>query len=193
MSGVRLLARLGEAFAIDSGSAPIPWHADLVATRAPEGIALAATFTRDGRVLAQPMMVLAEGQPGFIEIGERGSPDFLRLDATMFLHPMGGRADTAPGMTRPATESTGFPPSYPPAAVTAHQQGHLDLRVDVDDRGQPLGVAVAKADPPEAEAAFGASAIDTVMRWTFNPALQDGRAIASTIVVPIDYRFSDDD
>ena len=196
VSNLRLVARLGEVFSVDSGSDAGAWHGDFVATRDPKGVALVATFTRDGRVVAQPSLVVAEGEPSFIEIGERGSPDYLRLDSTLFLHPADWRISAQSATTRPASEDVTFrmmfPPTYPLAAIAARQRGHLDLRVDVDEHGQPRDVAVAKADPPEAEAALGESAIAAVRKWSFNPALVDGRAVASTIFVPIDYRFGDD-
>jgi len=197
VSNLRFVARLGEVFSVDSGNDANAWHGDFVAARDPKGIALVATFTRGGRIVARPSLVLAEGEPSFIEIGERGSPDYLRLDSTLFLHPADWRISAQSGATRPASEDvtfrTMFPPAYPPEAIAAHQQGHLDLRVEVDEQGRPRDVAVAKADPPEAEAALGESAIAAVRKWSFNPALVDGRATASTILVPIDYRFSDDD
>ena len=197
VSNVRLVARLGELFSVDSGSGANAWHGDFVAKRDPNGVALVATFTRGGRVVARPSLVLAEGEPSFIEIGERGSPDYLHLDSTLYLRPAEWRISAQSGTTRPASEDVTFrrmyPPTYPPEAVAARQQGHLDLRVDVDEQGQPRDVAVAKADPPEAEAALGESAIAAVRKWSFNPALVDGRAVAATIFVPIDYRISDDD
>jgi TonB family protein len=197
VSNLRLIARLGEVFSVDSGSDADAWHADFVATRDPKGIGLAATFTRGGHIVARPLVVVAESEPSFIEIGERGSPDYLRLDSTLFLHPAYWRISAQSGATRPASEDVTFrrmfPPTYPPEAIAARQQGHLDLRVDVDEHGQPRDVSIAKADPPEAEAALGESAIAAVRKWSFNPALADGRAVAATIFVPIDYRFSDDD
>lgn len=197
VSNLRLVARLGEVFSVDSGSDADAWHGDFVAKRDPNGIALEATFTRGGRVVARPSLVLAEGEPSFVEIGERGSPDYLHLDSTLFLHPADWRISAQSGTTRPASEDVTFramfPPTYPSTAIAARQQGHLDLRVDVDEQGRPNGVAVATADPPEAEAALGESAIAAVRKWSFNPALVDGHAVASTIFVPIDYRLSDDD
>lgn len=197
VSNLRLVARLGEVFSVDNESGAGAWHADFVATRDPKGIALSATFTRDGRVISRPLLVLADGEPSFIEIGERGSPDYLHLDSTLYLHPADWRIPSQSGATRPAGENVTFrrmyPPTYPPEAIAARQEGHLDLRVEVDEQGRPSDVAVARADPPEAEAALGESAIAAVRQWSFDPALVDGRAVAGTLFVPIDYRLSDDD
>jgi TonB family protein len=197
VSNLRLVARLGEVFSVDSGSDANAWHGDFVATRDPKGIALVTTFTRSGRVIAKPLLVVAEGKPGFIDIGEHDSPDHLHLDSTLFVHPADWRISAPSGATRPAAEDVTFrmmfPPTYPAEAIAARQQGHLDLLVDFDEHGQPRKVAVAKADPPEAEGGLGESAIAAVRKWSFNPALVDGRAVASTILVPIDYRLSDDD
>lgn len=197
VSNLRLVARLGEVFSVDSGSGADAWHADFVATRAPKGIALVATFTRDGHVVTEPSIVVEEGRPSSIEIGATGSSDYLRFDTTLYLHPADWRISAQSGETREASEDVTFrrmyPPTYPPEAIAAHQEGHLDLRVEVDEQGRPQDIAVAQADPPESEAALGESAIAAVRQWSFNPALVDGRAVATTIHVPIDYRLSDDD
>jgi TonB family protein len=91
-----------------------------------------------------------------------------------------------------ASEQTSYrdtlPPPYPEDAVQSHQSGHLELRVLVDEAGAPQTVDVFKAEPPEAAAAFSASAIATVKQWRFNPARSDGKPVSGYVLVPIDYR-----
>ena len=200
LSQLRLVGALGQSFAVDSSDAARPWHAEFVADSVRGGIELAATITRDGAVVAQPVIVVAEGEPGSIQVGRRGEPGYFRLDATLFLRAPGWRADGDvtgdAAADRAASEDisyrVNYPPVYPPAAIAARQSGHVDLRVAVDAQGHPRSADVARADPPEAAAAFGDASIAAVMNWSFNPALEHGRAVAGEVMVPIDFRLDDD-
>lgn len=195
LSQLRLVGPLGQSFAVDSSDTAHPWHAEFVADSALGGIQLAATITRGGEVIAQPIIVVEEGKPGGIRIGRAGEPGYFQLDATLFLRAPGWRVDgDAIGATadRPASEDisyrVNYPPVYPQAAISARQSGHVDLRVAVDADGHPLSASVARADPPEAAAAFGDASIAAVMKWSFNPALERGQPVAGEVLVPIDFR-----
>jgi len=199
MSQLRLLGALGDAFAVESTDPAHPWHAEFVADSVDAGVQLSSTISRDGKVIAQPILVVAEGQPGHLEIGTRGDADYVRVDATLFLRAPGWRPDREPPAStgdRPASEEisyrVNYPPAYPPAAIAAHQSGHIQLRVAVDAQGLPRSVEVASAEPPEAAAVFGEAAIAAVNKWSFNPALEHGRAVAGNVQVPIDFTLTDD-
>ena len=199
MTQLRLVAALGDAFAVESTDPVHPWHAEFVADSVEGGVQLSSTISREGKIIAQPVIVAAEGQPSHVEIGTRGEADYVSLDATLFLRAPGWRPDHNPSPAagdRPASEAISFrvsyPPNYPPAAVAARQTGHVELRVAVDAQGQPRSVEVASAEPPEAAAVFGEAAIAAVSKWTFNPALEHGYAVAGEVRVPIDFNLDDD-
>lgn len=80
-----------------------------------------------------------------------------------------------------------FPPEYPQAALDAHQSGHVELKVLVDEHGQPKSAEVFKADPPAAKAMFGEASIAAVMQWKFHPARRLGQPVSGYVLVPIDF------
>ena len=82
-----------------------------------------------------------------------------------------------------------IPPVYPAAAVRMpgpRASSTILLKVDVDEHGNPLGAQVASMDPPTATELATAS-IAAVLRWQFNPALHDGKAIAGVAWVPFEF------
>jgi TonB family protein len=95
------------------------------------------------------------------------------------------------------TENTDFrrvhPPKYPPAALQAHQTGHIVLKVLVSAAGEPESAEVYDAKPPQASQAFGDSAIAAVMQWRFNPGMKDGEAVPGYVLIPFEYNMTDDD
>lgn len=217
----RLIGAVGEPLVVESDAAGSRWRAAFVVERSGGALSVEATVMRDGAIVARPSLVVVEGATASVEVARRGSRGYVRLEVTAVLHPNDWRPHDATALAPPSippsvssrpdgqvvaappsgTHATSehvafrtmFPPDYPPAAIAARQQGHLDVRVDIDASGRPSAATVANADPPEAERAFAASALATVMRWTFKPASRDGRAIASSVRVPIDYRLDDDD
>lgn len=199
-SSVRLVGAVGAPIEIAGNDGPRAWRMAFVATRGDGAITLEATVTRDGHVVAKPSLVAVEGKTASIEYGAVDSPDHFRFDATLFLHAPGWRpdADSADGPAdRAASEDVRSrvqePPVYPPAAIAARQSGHVELRVMVDAAGHPRAATVASAEPPEAAVVFGDASISAVMKWSFNPARVNGRAVAGDVQVPIDYRLAEGD
>jgi periplasmic protein TonB len=77
-------------------------------------------------------------------------------------------------------------PVYPDTARRRGEQGRVVLRVEVSADGAPVSIAVAQSSgfPRLDEAAAGA-----VRQWRFQPASREGRALAGTADVPIDFRL----
>lgn len=75
-------------------------------------------------------------------------------------------------------------PKYPQAAVDAGQSGKVLLEVLVGVDGSPLEIQVAEASAP---GVFDEAAIASVRNWQFNPAVKDGKAVESRVLVPICY------
>ena len=76
-------------------------------------------------------------------------------------------------------------PAYPPAALRAGEEGTVVLRVEVGADGKPTDVQVAdRSGSRELDRA----AERAVRDWTFQPATRNGKAVASTVQVPVDFR-----
>ena len=92
----------------------------------------------------------------------------------------GGAVSSQPGYLRNPH------PSYPEEARRAGQEGVVNLRVSIDERGNVTGVAITRSSgfPLLDERARSVVA----QRWRFRPARRGKEAVATTVVVPI--RFS---
>lgn len=75
------------------------------------------------------------------------------------------------------------PATYPPAALAARQEAHVDLAVTVEVDGSVGDVEVLLTAGPE----FDAAAVDAMRQWRFSPATRDGQPIAARIRVPFDF------
>ncbi len=96
------------------------------------------------------------------------------------------RAAIAAPADRAATPVARMQPSYPPTALRAGEQGTVLLRVEVDAQGYVSGVDVArKSVSPELDRA----AVSAVHEWTFEPAIKDGKPVASTVEVPVEFKL----
>jgi protein TonB len=74
------------------------------------------------------------------------------------------------------------PPTYPPAARRAREQGRVLLRVLVSAQGRAIDVVIAKSS---GSALLDAAAIDAVRRWRFVPARRGDVAVQADVQVPI--------
>ena len=82
-------------------------------------------------------------------------------------------------------------PKYPAAAVKAGIQGKVVLKVHIDDRGKPLDAEVANITP-ETATILGDAAVSAAMQWQFKPEMKDGKAVASYLLVPVDFTLPKD-
>ena len=76
-------------------------------------------------------------------------------------------------------------PIYPAAAKANNSilNGTVTLAVEVNADGKPTSVRVEKSLRSD----YDQSAVDAVTEWRFNPALENGKAVASTTSVNINY------
>ena len=74
-------------------------------------------------------------------------------------------------------------PLYPPLALKARIGGIVVLRVLVSEKGLPLEVQVARKAP----AGLDDAAVAAVRRWTFTPAVKEGVAVRTWLMVPIPF------
>lgn len=84
----------------------------------------------------------------------------------------------------PSEIAAASPPQYPQDALAQGIGGMVVLLVDVDAQGKPAKVNVDKSEP---QGVFDAAAVEAVRKWRFNPALENGKPVASRIRVPISF------
>ncbi|KAF1708200.1 energy transducer TonB [Pseudoxanthomonas sacheonensis] len=76
-------------------------------------------------------------------------------------------------------------PRYPSDALRRGESGTVLVRVEVDVNGAPAGVALAQRSGSRD---LDRAAMEAVRKWRFMPAQRDGQAIASSLVIPIDFK-----
>lgn len=75
-------------------------------------------------------------------------------------------------------------PAYPPEAARAREQGIVLVRASIDASGHPDQVGVAQRSGSRV---LDRAAVDAVRQWTFAPAIKNGKAVASTVQVPVEF------
>jgi periplasmic protein TonB len=87
-----------------------------------------------------------------------------------------------------AAELNNPKPLYPLRAIREEAQGRVLLLVEVLPDGRAGRIALEKSS---GHAILDASAMNTVQRWRFKPAQQDGAWVSQTIRIPIDFTLKD--
>ena len=77
------------------------------------------------------------------------------------------------------------PPRYPSDALRRGESGTVLVRVEVDINGAPAGVALVQRSGSRD---LDRAAMEAVRKWRFMPAQRDGQAVASSLVIPIDFK-----
>ena len=77
------------------------------------------------------------------------------------------------------------PPRYPAAALRRGESGTVLVRVEVDTAGLPAGVALVQRSGSRD---LDRAAMEAVREWRFQPAQRNGKAIAASLVIPIDFK-----
>lgn len=103
-----------------------------------------------------------------------------------------GATPAAPGSPQAAIElsaSSPVPiesprPRYPARALRRGESGEVLLRIQVDARGVPSDVEVASSSGSRD---LDRAATSAARRWRFRPAMRDGRPVAGTVTVPVNF------
>ena len=77
-------------------------------------------------------------------------------------------------------------PEYPTQALRNHEEGTVLVRVNVDANGMATNPEVVNRSGSRE---LDRAAMDAVRRWQFKPALKDGKAIASAVEVPVEFKL----
>ena len=96
-------------------------------------------------------------------------------------------APAAPaGESHPAQLVKSTAPDYPPEAFRGHKEGWVQVEFTVDASGQVTDVKVANADPPRL---FNTAALNAVRRWTFQPRMDNGKAVEDHMSRRIEFKL----
>jgi protein TonB len=76
-------------------------------------------------------------------------------------------------------------PIYPEAAKAQGIKGRVTLRVELDAAGEVSEISVLKSDSE----LLNEAAITAVKKVKFKPAQLEGKPIACTVIIPVDFRL----
>jgi len=93
-----------------------------------------------------------------------------------------------PSTTTARPIASNLAPKYPVAALRRNEGGMVLLRVNVGSDGTPTDIDVAQRSGSRD---LDRAAISAVSKWQFRPATRNGRPVASTVVVPVEFRPTD--
>jgi protein TonB len=86
---------------------------------------------------------------------------------------------------RPLTSNA--KPVYPRTALRSGVEGSVIASLNVDTRGQVTDANIVQRSGSR-DRDLDRAVLSTVRDWKFEPALHDGRAVASVVRVPVDFR-----
>lgn len=100
-------------------------------------------------------------------------------------------AHPVPAPSRPVAETTPVPisspaPRYPTAALRRRETGTVRIRVDVSADGAPVATTVVESSQSRD---LDRAALEAVRRWRFEPAQANGRSVAGSVIVPINFKL----
>jgi protein TonB len=98
----------------------------------------------------------------------------------------GGIAEGAIVPARIAATAANAPPEYPRRSRERGEQGRVTLLVQVTPEGRVAALSVLGSS---GYPALDVEAERAVRRWRFEPARQDGRAVAATLSVAVNFRL----
>lgn len=78
-------------------------------------------------------------------------------------------------------------PTYPASALRSGVQGSVVASLSVDPRGQVTDANIVQRTGSR-DRDLDRAVLNTVRNWQFEPAMNNGRAVASVVRVPVDFR-----
>ena len=84
---------------------------------------------------------------------------------------------------RPLTSNA--EPKYPASMLRAGVGGTVVVLAEVDAQGNPVNVRVVERS---GERDLDRAALSAVKQWRFEPAMRNGKAIATSVKVPVDFK-----
>lgn len=128
--------------------------------------------------------VIAEVEPidrPDFDVTSSPTPDAVAVRPASFANP--SRGDS--GNARPVAT---VPPPYPPEAARDGIEGWVRVSIEIDATGRVGDVRVLEAQP---RGVFEQTAIRTVRRWSWKPAVIDGEPRAQRVVQELTFTLDD--
>lgn len=101
-----------------------------------------------------------------------------------------GAGNSAVAADRNAIAHKMPPPSYPKTAAEQRIVGKVVVRVDVDTEGRATDVRVLEASP---SGVFDDATVAAAKQWTFEPAIRNGKAVASALKIPVTFAMDEEE
>ncbi|MCR6687550.1 energy transducer TonB [Pseudoxanthomonas sp.] len=76
-------------------------------------------------------------------------------------------------------------PAYPRDALRSGSEGRVVVSIEVGADGTPTDVSVVERS---GDRALDRAALQAARQWRFEPAIRDGKAVAATVRLPVDFR-----
>ena len=91
------------------------------------------------------------------------------------------------GQSRPPRPVQVVSPTYPQSAQARGIEGYVILELVVSERGQVMETKVISAEPA---GLFDQVAIEAVKKWSFEPGLENGRAVVSRLKQKVNFELN---
>lgn|SRR5512146_3483320 len=117
------------------------------------------------------------GDVGSLEVGGVGFPDLPPLPPQLL------PTNSAAQLLTPLSQ---LKPPYPEAKLLTGEEATLTLRLSIDEHGRVIAIdPVGRADP----VFLAAARAHLLAHLRYRPAMKDGRAVASTIVITLRFEL----
>jgi len=220
--GMRVINRPGESFVVRAQRGDETWEFDCRTTPLSRGsIQMDVRVKHNDGFVAESRQTLLDGETKSVEIGGPDAGEttkdrlslvytLRRIDAATLpanragafkqaMIDIGAHADDKPAAPAASpskpSEIISYrrmrPPRYPPSAVRAGVQGKVVVNVIVGTDGMPASAEVFGIEPPSA-VELGGAAIAAAAQWRYNPALREGKPVAASLFVPVDFFLKPD-
>ena len=161
------------------------------------GYDITMRIEQDGKLLAAPRIMVADGKTATIKQGTERDGVFegIQLDVTVNARD----AQQARAQAKPFEVSSqvtakdadpqlrlASPPKYPQLAAEQKIEGRVMLIVDVAADGS---VAAVQLDRSSGDASLDAAAMEAAKLWKYQPAVESGKPVAARVRVPIDFNM----
>ncbi len=157
--------------------APLPRPAPPVRRQPPPALIHGGTSPQ-GTVAAPSPGPTAQAEPSHgapvAESGERGG-SAGDSGPSAAVAGSGGKTQQPYALTAPV-------PPYPPLARREGTEGKVKLKVLISEEGRVTGVSLFRSS---GSPLLDQSALETLEKWRFSPAMQNGRRVAAWVVVPV--------
>ena len=159
---------------------PLPPAHERVRPRAPEGRQLDHPIDHEPALAdSQPSQPFADSNVG--DLGLSGGGDIV---IPMIPKPITSPIHHDPRLLTPPSE---LKPPYPPSKILSEEEAVLTLRLSIDERGRVVAVEpVGRADRDFLDAARR----HLLAHWRYQPAMDDGHAVASSMVITLRFQLS---